>query len=163
MTRPFPLQIVLDLAERQAESKSRLVKRAYVGWLNTRTQIVRLQQRREHHVETLGGIMRAGCAAEVAQQAAAATHVWRAELALAADKEHVAKNAWQQALIIWQHESRRVDALKVLATRHQQAENRLEEKRERRLHDELAQRSATVWQMTENGGTGLISPEQPTR
>lgn len=160
MTRAFPLQIPLDLAERQAESKSRLVKRAYVGWLNARTQIVRLQQRRAHHVEALGGIMLAGCSTDVAQQAAAATRAWQTEFAAAAEMEQIAKQEWQRALTVWQHESKRVQALKALAARHQQAENLLEEKRERRLHDELSQNSAYAWQIAGGGGTGFIFPEQ---
>lgn len=161
--RTFPLQIVLDLAERQAESQSRLVKQTYVGWLNTRTQIVRLQQRQQHDVQALGVALQQGCSSAIAQLAAAAAHARQTELITAREMENRAKQAWQRVLHNWQQENKRVMALKVLATRHQQMQNKLEERRESRLHDELSQRSAHAAQAFGGGDAGLMLVEQATK
>jgi flagellar export protein FliJ len=157
--RVFPLQTALDLAERKAEAKSRLVKQAYVVWLGARAQMVRLTQRRENYVDELGRAMRTGCSADVARQAAQALRQWQSEQSHAKAAVQDARQNWQLALDIWQQESKRVEALKVLAQRHEQAENRLEEKRERRSHDELSLRSAYAWRFAERSDTGFIFPE----
>lgn len=154
----FPLQIVLELAERRAESKSRQVRLAHVAWLNTRTRLVRLQQWREHHVQVLATMMREGCQADVARQSAKALSGWQIELAAANAAERHAKQQWQQTLLLWQQENRRVDAFKALATRHAVAQRYVETRRENTLHDELAQRA---WCAENLGGQdGFADMEQ---
>jgi flagellar export protein FliJ len=130
-----------------------------VGWLSVRTQIVRLQQRRLHYVNDLGRTMRSVCSADVAQQAASVIQLLQSEQTGAALQLKDARQVWQNALDAWQQESQRVEALRALAKLHEQAENRLEERRERRLHDELSLRSAYAWQFAGRGDTGFMFPE----
>ena len=139
--RVFPLQTVLDLAERRAESGARLVRLAYVAWLNARTWQVRLEQRRADFVRQLGGVMRAGCTASVAQQSADYLQGWRAESHSASEAERLAKEEWQKALEAMQLEKKRVEAFRALADRHAAAQKLLQTRRENILHDELSQRA----------------------
>ena len=138
----FLLQPALDVAERRAEAKSRVVKTAYVAWLNARTHQVRLEQRRHLYAGELNTRMRQGCSAAVAQAAGSALRQWQADMKAAARELENAQREWQLALDAWQVERKRVEALQALARRHALEQSKLEEKRERRLHDELSARSA---------------------
>jgi flagellar export protein FliJ len=151
----FTLQPALDLAERRTEAKSRLVKLAYVDWLNARTHLIRLEQRRHLYAGKLSTKMRAGCSASMVQAAGAALHQWQADMqAAASDLEH-ARHAWQLALDAWQVEKKRVEALQLLARRHALEQRKLEEKRERRLHDELSTRNAYAQRVGEQEEAAL--------
>lgn len=152
----FLLQPALDLAERRAEAKSRVVKLAYVGWLNARTYLVRLEQRRRHYTGELSIKMRDGCSAAMAQEAGEALRQWQAGMKSAARDLETARNEWQLALDAWQVEKKRVDALQALARRHQLELDRLEEKRERRLHDELSARSAYARRLGTQNDAGFL-------
>lgn len=147
----FVLQPALELAERRTEAKSRAVKVAYVAWLNARTHRVRLEQRRDFYAGQLNTRMRQGCSAALAQAAGEALRQWQADMQTAArDLEH-ARKEWQRALDAWQVEKKRLEALQLLARRHALEQRRLEEKRERRLHDELSARSAYARRQDEHG------------
>lgn len=151
----FPLQPALDVAERRAEAKSRLVKVAYVAWLNARTHQVRLAQRRHLFADKLNATMRQGCSAAVAQAAGAALYGWQADMKAAAHELEKSRREWQLALEAWQVEKKRVEALQLLATRHALEQQRLEEKRELRLHDELSTRSAYALRSKDESGAVL--------
>jgi len=151
----FPLQPALDVAERRAEAKSRVVKVAYVAWLSARTHQVRLERRRHFYTGKLNARMREGCSAAVAQAAGEALRQWRADMKAAAQALEDAQREWRLALDAWQVEKKRVEALQLLASRHALERRRLEEKRERRLHDELSARSAYVQRFTEEGEASL--------
>jgi flagellar export protein FliJ len=138
----FALQPALDLAERRAEAKSRTVKVAYVGWLNARTHLVRLEQRRHLYTGELNHKLQQGCSAAMAQAAAEALRQWQTSKQSATRDLENARHLWQLALDAWQIEKKRVEALQVLARRHALEQRKLEEKRESRLHDELSARSA---------------------
>lgn len=138
----FSLQPALDLAERRAEAKSRLVRLAYVDWLNARTRLIRLEQRRHLYGGELVARMRQGCTAGLVLAGAEALQRWQAERQVANRELERCRREWQLALEAWQVERKRVEALQLLARRHAEREAREEEKRERRLHDELSARSA---------------------
>lgn len=156
----FVLQPALELAERRAEAKSRLVKVAYVAWLNARTHRVRLEQRRHVYAGELNARMRQGCAALLVQTAGAALRQWQAEMMAAAGDLERAHAEWLRALDAWQVERKRLQALQLLAQRHVLEQRRLEEKRERRLHDELSARSAYVRRHEEHGEMSLAYLQQ---
>lgn len=151
----FPLQLVLDVAERRAEAKSRLVKVAYVAWLNARTHQVRLEQRRHLYAGRLSVKMRQGCSAALAQAAGEALRAWQADMKAALRALENAQCEWRLALQAWQVEKRRVEALQLLARRHAAEQRRLEETRERRLHDELSTRTAHIQRAAEENRPGL--------
>lgn len=151
----FALQPALELAERRAEAKSRAVKVAYMAWLNARTHRVRLEQRRQHYAGELHARMQQGCSAAVAQAAGAALSQWQAEMQDAARALEHTREAWQRELAAWQVEKKRLEALQLLARRHAQEQLRQEEKRERRLHDELSSRSAYARRQDEQGEAAL--------
>jgi flagellar export protein FliJ len=155
MTTAFPLQPALDVAERRAEAKSRAVKLAYVAWLNARTHQVRLEQRRHHYAGELNAKLRQGCSAAVAQAAGGALRQWQADVLAAARQLDNARHEWQLALDAWQVEKKRVEALQLLARRHALEQQKIEEKRERRLHDELSTRSAYALRFAEQEETAL--------
>jgi flagellar protein FliJ len=158
----FPLQPALDLAERRAEAKSRAVKVAYVGWLNARTHLVRLEQRRHFYSSELNTKMQHGCSAAVVQQAGETLRQWQANLAACMRDLESTRHEWQLALDAWQVEKRRVEALQALARRHILEESKQEEKRERRLHDELSARSAYAHRFSERNGAGFLHAEAET-
>lgn len=152
----FLLQPALDLAERRAEAKSRAVKVAYVGWLNARTYLVRLEQRRRLYTGELNAKMRDGCSAAMAREAAETLRQWQAGMASATRDLERARNDWRLALDAWQVEKKRVDALQALARRHVLELDKLEEKRERRLHDELSARSAYARRLGKQDDAGFL-------
>jgi flagellar export protein FliJ len=156
----FALQPVLDLAERRAEAKSRAVKVAYVNWLNARTHLVRLEQRRNFYTGELSRKMQHGCSAAMAEAASATLIRWQADMKAGAHELEMARQEWQQALDAWQVERKRVEALSLLARRHALEQSRLEEKRERRLHDELSARSAYAYRLAGEGEAALVLPEE---
>lgn len=156
----FSLQPALDFAERRAEVKSRTVKVAYVGWLNARTHLVRLEQRRNLYSGQLSASLQKGCSASVAQSAAAALRQWRTDLDAAKLAFEAAREAWRLALDDWQVEKKRVEALSVLARRHALEQARLEEKRERRLHDELSARSAYAHRPGDEGSAAFLYSQE---
>lgn len=140
----FPLQPALDIAERRAEAKSRIVKLAYVRWLNARTRLVRLEQRRKQYSGDLSAKLRQGCSASMARRAGESLHQWQTDMEAARLAFEAARQEWQMALDAWMVQRKRVEALSLLARRHALEEARQEEKRERRLHDELSARGAYV-------------------
>lgn len=152
----FALQPALDVAERRAEAKSRAVKAAYVAWLNARTHQVRLEQRRQLYASKLDAKLRQGCSAAVAQAAGAALRQWQADTKSAVQRLEAARREWQQALDDWQTERKRVEALQLLARRHALERRKLEEQRERRLHDELSTRSAHAQRYADEEGEAAM-------
>lgn len=155
----FALQAALDVAERRAEAKSRIVKVAYVGWLNARTHLVRLEQRRKRYTGELNTKLRQGCSASMAQQAGEVLRQWQANMTSALSDLENAHREWQLALNDWQIEKKRVEAFLVLARRHALEESKREEKRERRLHDELSARSAYAHRFSEQSGARYLYTE----
>ncbi len=155
----FPLQPALDLAERRAEAKSRMVKMAYVAWLNARTHLVRLEQRRHLYAGELNTKMRQGCSAAVTQAASAALRRWQADMKLAVHDLESARCEWRFALDAWQVEKKRMEAMQFLARRHALEQRKLEEKREQRLHDELSSRSAYARRSSGQGEAAAPCPQ----
>jgi flagellar FliJ protein len=155
----FSLQPALDLAERRAEAKSRMVKLAYVGWLNARTRLVRLEQRRQVYSGELNNKMQQGCSAAMAREAGETLRQWQADMRSATRDLENARHEWQLALDAWQVEKKRVEAFLALARRHALEQSKLEEKRERRLHDELSARSAYAHRFSERNGAGFLHAE----
>lgn len=156
MPRPFSLQLVLDLAERRAETKSRAVKLAHAEWLRARTQVVRMQQQRARYNDGLSARLRQGCASDVVQEASEALRNYQKRLAAGMQMIESAHAAWQRALDVWQNEKKRLEALQVLARRHALEEARRDEKQERRLHDELASKAAYMRMPSQQRETGFL-------
>lgn len=159
----FSLQPALDLAERRAEAKSRAVKLAYVGWLNARTHLVRLEQRRLLYTGELNKKMQQGCTAATALQAGEALRQWQASMKSATRDLDNAQREWQLALDAWQVEKKRVEAFLALARRHALEQSKLEEKRERRLHDELSTRSAYAYRVAEGSEAAYMRADEAAR
>lgn len=155
----FSLQTALDLAERRAEAKSRAVKAAYVGWLNARTHLVRLEQRRQHYAGALSAKMRCGCSASLAQAAGSALQQWQQDMKAAMQALENAQLERQLALEDWEVEKQRLQALQMLARRHALEQRKLEEKHERRLHDELSARGAHALRFGEDGQAALYQSQ----
>jgi flagellar FliJ protein len=156
----FSLQPALDLAERRAEAKSRVVKTAYVAWLNARTHLVRLEQRRHLYSGEITRKLQQGCSASMAQEAGEALRQWQANMNAALREQENAQRTWQLALDDWQVEKKRVEAFMALARRHALEERRREEKREHRLHDELSARSAYAQRFSEQHGVGFLHAQE---
>ena len=141
----FPLQSVLDLAERRAEGRMQRVRMAHGEWLLARARLVRLEDEAEHYRRNFqqavgagaggGGLWREGAAhlQELARRRAAGRG--------AIEQCHA---LWQAALQDWREEKRRVDALRVLKRRHELQEARRQGRLEAKLHDELAARAAQL-------------------
>ncbi len=145
----FPLQMVLDLAERRAEGRMQKVRMAHGEWLLARARLVRLEDEAERYrlafqravgTGSSGGLWREGAAhlEELARR--------RAEGRRAIEQRHA---LWQAALRDWREEKRRVDALRVLKGRHELQEVRRRGRQEAKLHDELAARAAQLRAMVE--------------
>lgn len=155
----FSLQTALDLAERRAEAKSRVVRVAYAAWLNARTHLVRLEQRRQHYAGALNAKMRGGCSASLAQAANSALCQWRQDMRDATQALERAHRERQLALEDWEVERQRLHALQMLARRHALERRKLEEKHERRLHDELSARGAHALRFGQDGHVALLQPQ----
>lgn len=150
----FPLQSVLDLAERRAEGRLQQVRMAHGAWLLARARLVRLEDEAEHYRRNFqravgagggGGLWREGAAhlEELARRRAAGRG--------AIEQRHA---RWQAALQDWREEKRRVDALRVLKRRHELKEARRRGRLEAKLHDELAARAAQLRAMVEGSQGG---------
>ena len=87
---------------------------------------------------------------------------WQADMQSARHALETARIEWQQALDAWQVERKRVEALSLLERRHAFEQKRLEEKRERRLHDELSARSAYAHRFSEQGEAALRLAQEGT-
>ena len=150
----FLLQSVLDLAERRAEGRVRLVRMAHGEWLLARARLVRLEGELERYRQAFqqaaggvgdGGLWREGAVhlQELGRR--------RAEGRGAVEQRHA---LWQTALQDWREEKRRVDALRVLKERHERQEVRRRGRQEAKLHDELAARAAQLRAMVEGSQGG---------
>lgn len=146
----FPLQSVLDLAQRRAEGQVRLVRMAHGEWLLARARLVRLDTEVENYRRALrqtvagagsGGLWREGAAhlQDLARR--------RADGRMEVARRH---ELWQAALRDWLEEKRRVDAMRVLQSRHERQEARRLGRLEAKLHDELAARAALLRAAVEN-------------
>ena len=140
----FPLQNVLDLAERRAEGQVRLVRMAHGEWLLARARLVRLETERESYRlslrQTAGSVAGGGLWRE------AAAHLQALARRRAAGQAEVSRRheLWQAALQTWLEEKRRAEALSVLKRRHEHQELRRQDRLEAKLHDELAARAALL-------------------
>jgi flagellar export protein FliJ len=139
MAAGFSLQLVLDLAERQAEALSREVKRSHGEWLLARGQQVQAQAARDRIVQTLASDLAPGLSSARLAQRAQMGQARQAELRRAVQRVADRHAQWQARLAQWMQANARVKALKVLQ-RHYLDERAVQARRsEQREHDELAQ------------------------
>ena len=152
----FLLQSVLDLAERRAEGRMRLVRMAHGEWLLARARLVRLEGELERYRQAFqqaaGGVGNGGLWRE------GAAHLQELGRRRGEGRGAVGQRYafWQATLQDWREEKRRVDALRVLKERHERQEVRRRGRQEAKLHDELAARAAQLRAMIEGsrgGGT----------
>ena len=151
----FPLQSVLDLAERRAEGQVRLVRMAHGEWLLARARLVRLDTEVEKYRLSLRQMVAGAGSGGLWREAAA--HLQDLAQRRAEGRTEVARchERWQEALRNWLEEKRRVDALRVLEKRHERQEARRLGRLEAKLHDELAARAALLRAAVENPGGGM--------
>lgn len=135
----FSLQLVLDLAVRDAEAQAREVKRSHGEWLRARGHRIHLLRMRDEQVKELADQLRPGLSAEALRLRAYFMTQQQAELHQAALRIHTTYQAWQALLARWMHAQDRVKALRVLESRHIQARGVQLRRMEQRQHDELAQ------------------------
>jgi len=139
MAQPFSLQLVLDLAVRDAETQAREVKRCHGEWLRARGQRVHLLAMRDDRVKALAHQLRPGLSAQslaVRTRFLAMQHI---ELQKAAMRIQTTYQVWQGLLARWLKAQDRVKALRVLELRHIKALGVQLRRQEQRQHDELAQ------------------------
>ena len=139
MTQRFSLQLILDLALRDAETQAREVKRSHGEWLRARGQRVHLLSLRDERVKELAGQLRPGLSAEALRLRTHFMRMQQAELQQAAVRIQTTYQTWQALLARWLHAQDRVKALRVLDLRHIEARSVQLRRLEQRQHDELAQ------------------------
>lgn len=139
MTPGFSLQLVLDLAVRDAEAQARDVKRAHGEWLRARGQRVHLLRLRDEQVQGLADQLRPGLSAEALRVRTHLLTQQQTELQQAAVRIDTTYQTWQTLLARWMLAQDRVKALRVLEHRYVQARGVQLRRLEQRQHDELAQ------------------------
>ena len=150
MTQRFSLQLVLDLAVRDAEAQVREVKRSHGEWLRARGYRVHLLSLRDERVTALAQQLRPGLSAQALRVGTHVLIMQHAELALAAQRIDATYQAWQALLTRWMHAQDRVKALRVLEQRHIAARGIQLRRLEQRQHDELAQ-NTRFWRAENEG------------
>ncbi len=141
MKKGFSLQLILNLALRQADALSREVKRSHGEWLLARGQRVQLLALRDRHIHELAGELRPGIAAADLSLRTQRMQRQQAELQQAALRIDTSRQAWQAKLAEWMQLQDRVKALRVLEQRYMEALGIQARRTEQRQHDELAQNS----------------------
>ena len=139
MARGFPLQLVLDLAVRHAEEKSREAKRAHGEWLRARGRRAQILALRDERITELASQLRPGLPAEQLRARVRLLQMQEAELVNTTQNVETTYQAWQAKLALWLQLQDRVKALKVLEQRHLDARVVQARRVEQRQHDELAQ------------------------
>ena len=139
MAQGFPLQLVLDLALRDAEAQAREVKRSHGEWLRARGHRVHLLSLRDERVLALATQLRPGLSADALSIRARFLEIQRVELQKAAERIDATYQVWQTLLARWMHVQDRVKALRVLELRHIERRGVQLRRLEQRQHDELAQ------------------------
>ena len=150
MTQRFSLQLVLDLAVRDAEAQVREVKRSHGEWLRARGYRVHLLSLRDERVTALAQQLRPGLSAQALRVGTHVLTLQQAELQHAAEQITVTYQAWQALLKRWMHAQDRVKALRVLEQRHIAARGMQLRRLEQRQHDELAQ-NTRFWRAENEG------------
>lgn len=139
MAQGFSLQLVLDLAVRDAEAQAREVKRCHGEWLRARGHRVHLLRLRDEQVKGLADQLRPGLTADALRVRTHLLAQQQAELQQAALRIDTTYQIWQALLARWMRAQDRVKALRVLELRHMQARGVQLRRLEQRQHDELAQ------------------------
>lgn len=139
MAQGFSLQLVLDLAVRDAGAQARDVKRAHGEWLRARGQRAHLLRLRDEQVQGLADQLRPGLSAETLRVRTHLLSQQQAELQQAALRIDTTYQTWQTLLARWMLAQDRVKALRVLEHRYMQARGVQLRRLEQRQHDELAQ------------------------
>lgn len=139
MAQEFSLQLVLDLALRDAEAQAREVKRSHGEWLRARGHRVHLLTLRDERVQALATQLRPGLSADALSIRARFLEIQRVELQKAAECIDATYQVWQKLLSRWMHAQDRVKALRVLELRHIERRGVQLRRLEQRQHDELAQ------------------------
>ncbi len=139
MTKEFSLQLILNLAVRDAETQARDVKRSHGEWLRARGYRVHLLSLRDERVNELASQLRPGLSAEALRVRTHFMTVHQTELHQAALRIETTYKAWQALLARWLRAQDRVKAFRVLELRHIEARGIQLRRMEQRQHDELAQ------------------------
>lgn len=139
MAQGFSLQLVLDLAVRDAEAQARDVKRCHGEWLRARGHRIHLLRLRDEQVKGLADQLRPGLTADALRVRTHLLAQQQAELQQAALRIDTTYQIWQALLARWMRAQDRVKALRVLELRHMQARGVQLRRLEQRQHDELAQ------------------------
>lgn len=139
MARGFELQLVLDLALRDAEDKAREVKRSHGEWLRARGQRVHLLALRDERVNALATQFQSGLSADTLSMRASFLQMQQIELRKAAQRIDETYQVWQKLLQGWMHAQDHVKALRVLEVRYLERRAVQLRRLEQRQHDELAQ------------------------
>lgn len=150
MRQRFSLQLVLDLAVRDAEAQVREVKRSHGEWLRARGYRVHLLSLRDEGVAALATQLRPGLSAEALRARTHMLTLQHAELAQAAQRIDATYQTWQALLTRWMRAQDRVKALRVLEQRHIAARGIQLRRQEQRQHDELAQ-NTRFWRAENEG------------
>ena len=150
MRQRFSLQLVLDLAVRDAEAQVREVKRSHGEWLRARGYRVHLLSLRDERVAAMATQLRPGLSAEALRAQTHMLTLQHAELAQAAQRIDATYQTWQALLTRWMHAQDRVKALRVLEQRHIAARGIQLRRQEQRQHDELAQ-NTRFWRAENEG------------
>ena len=139
MAQGFSLQLVLDLAVRDAEAQAREVKRCHGEWLRARGHRIHLLRLRDEQVKGLADQLRPGLSAEALRVRTHLMTQQQAELQQAALRIDTTYQTWQTLLARWMLAQDRVKALRVLEHRYMQARGIQLRRLEQGQHDELAQ------------------------
>lgn len=149
MSKPFPLQAVLDLMQTRSDDAARELGRRLMQEQSAKDQLKLLEDYRHEYFERF----------RVASQNGMSPQQWgnfqdflgKLDEAIAAQKSTVATSALQRedGQRNWLHQTSRLRAFDTLADRHEQKERISEGRREQKSFDELAARKNDEQDLTD--------------
>jgi flagellar FliJ protein len=140
MTKPFSLQIVLDLMQVRADEATNRLARLIANERDAKSKLEMLQQYRDEYAARF----------KQAAQSGLGQREWhnyqeflnRLDEAIDSQRQTVALQVQNTATgqMQWQKQRTKLKALDTLSDRHNASENALEQKREQKIQDEFSAR-----------------------
>ncbi|MDP2828831.1 MAG: flagellar export protein FliJ [Sulfuricellaceae bacterium] len=144
MARKFPLQTLLDLAQNKADGAAKSLQELKVRWDQAESQLKQLLEYRELYRDRLKASASGGTSALALRDFN--LFMLKLDAAIKLQQEDVSRcrQRWEAGQQEWMHRKVKVKALDTLSYRHQQAENKREERIEQKEQDEFSSRQGVV-------------------
>lgn len=138
MSRRFPLQPLLDLAQNHTDTAARNLHALKVAWQGAEEKHRQLISYREDYRARLLQATKMGM--QVNSLKDFQLFLGKLEVAIRQQAEEVGrcKKRWEDGRHEWQAKQRKLKAFDTLSQRHQNSEKKREDKLEQREHDELS-------------------------